>query len=78
MITGIDILKKKDKNRRKGKGRRLCLGNRIYKIPCRASDLLQDDFEEMDEFILFFQIILVQFILFFKIVPGKTARAARN
>ena len=28
---------KKDKYRRKGKGRRCCLGNRLYSIPCSAS-----------------------------------------
>ena len=38
-------------------------GERIYSIPCRTSYFAQDDFEESDEFILFFQIILVQFIL---------------
>ena len=28
---------KKDKDRRKGKGQRFCLRDRIFKIPCRAS-----------------------------------------
>ena len=28
---------KKDKDRNKGKGRRFCLGGRIYLIPCRDS-----------------------------------------
>ena len=28
---------KKDRDRRKCKGRRFCLGDRIYSIPCRAS-----------------------------------------
>ena len=60
---GVVRPKKKDKDIRKGKSRRYCLGGRIYSIPCRASYLPQDDFEEKDEFILFFQIILVQFIL---------------
>ena len=69
---------KKDKFRRTGKGRRCCLGGRIYSIPCCASYFAKDDFEEKDEFILFFQIILVQFILLFKIVLGKTASVARN
>ena len=64
---------KKIKDRGKDKGRCFCLGERIYSIPCRARYFAQDDFEEKDEFILFFQIILVQFILFnilFKIVLG--------
>ena len=30
---------KNDKCRRKGKGRRCCLGDRNYSIPCRASYL---------------------------------------
>ena len=74
---------KKDKYRRKCKGHHFCLGGRICSIPCRASCFAQADFEEQDEFKLFFQIILVQFILvqfilLFKIGPGKTACAARN
>ena len=72
------IQQKKDIDRRKSNGRRFCLGKRIYPIPCRASFFTQDDFEEQDELILFFQIILVQFILLFKIILGKTASAARN
>ena len=30
----------KDKDRSKGKGRRFCLGNRIYSIPCRTSNFV--------------------------------------
>ena len=59
----MDRPKKKDKDRREGKGRRLCLGGRIYSIPSRANHFAYGDFEESDEFILFFQIILVQFNL---------------
>ena len=58
--------KKKDKYRRKGKGRRCCFGDRIYSFACHASYFAYDDFEEQDEYILFFQIIMVQVILFFK------------
>ena len=47
---------KKDKDRRKGKG---WGGGGIYSDPCHAGC----DFEEEDELILTFQIILVQFIL---------------
>ena len=69
----------KDKDRRKRKGHRFCLGGRIYSIPCLAScfalgdlndmydELRQDDLKEKDEFILFFKIVL-----------GKIARVARN
>ena len=67
---------KKNKDISKGKGRRLWLGEQIYSIPCRAiavlprtilkEDLHQDDLKEKDEF-----------ILFFKIVQGKIASAAR-
>ena len=47
---------KKDKDRRKGKYRCCCLGNRIYSTPCHACYFaLQDDFDEQDEFILFFK-----------------------
>ena len=58
---------------------RLCLGERMYSIPCRAScfvledlnyiqkELHQDDFKEKDVFILIFKIVL-----------GKTASATRN
>ena len=41
-----NIQTKKDKDRRKGKGRRCCLGGRIYSIPCRTSYFALDDFEE--------------------------------
>ena len=34
---------KKDKDSRKGKGRRCCLGGRIYSIPCRTSCFAQVD-----------------------------------
>ena len=30
----------KDKDRREGKGRRCCLGDTIYSIPCRATAIL--------------------------------------
>ena len=52
----------KEKDRRKGKGRSVCLGERIYSIPCRASYFAEDDFEELDGLILLFQMILVQLI----------------
>ena len=58
----MSMSQKKDKDRSKGKGRRLCLGERIYSISCRASYFAKDGLEEQDEFITFFQIILVQFI----------------
>ena len=48
--------KKKDGDRSKGKGRRVCLGGRIYLIPCRASCCASVDLEEKVEFILSFQI----------------------
>ena len=44
----------------------LLRGGTIYQMPGRASCFAQDDFEEQDEFIIFFQIILVQFIISFK------------
>ena len=62
---------KKDKYRRKCNGRRCCLGGRIASIPCQASYMASDDFEDYDEVILFFQIILVHFILFFKSSSAK-------
>ena len=65
---------------RQKKRQRLPRG-RICTILCLARYFAQEDFEdfeEYDEFILFFQIILMQIILFFKIVPGKTASSARN
>ena len=47
---------KKDKYRRKGKCRRCCLGDRIDSIPCHILAILDyDDFEELNEFILFFK-----------------------
>ena len=58
---------KKDGERRKGKGRRVFLGGRIYSFPCRASCLAFVDWEEK-----------VEFILFFQIDQNKTASAARN
>ena len=51
---------KKDKDSREGKGRRCCLEDRIYSIPCRASYFLFGLNEEYDEFITFFKIVLVQ------------------
>ena len=56
LVRGVTS-QKKDKYRRKGKGRRCCLGERIYSIPCSTSCFAQDDLKN----ILFFQIILVQF-----------------
>ena len=38
-LTASVESKKKDKDRRKGKGRRFYMWGRIYSIPCRASDL---------------------------------------
>ena len=71
-------IQKKDKDGKRGKGRLCCLGGRrIHSIPCGPSCFASDNFEEYDEFV-FFQIILVPFILLFKIVLGKTASAARN
>ena len=32
----MSIAQKKDKDRTKGKGRRVCLGDRIYSYPCHA------------------------------------------
>ena len=46
---------KKDKYRRKGLGRRCYLGDKIYPIPCCSYFELWDDFEEQEEFILFFK-----------------------
>ena len=39
--------KRRIKDRSKGKGRRFCLGDRIYSIPCRASYCAR--FEKKDE-----------------------------
>ena len=55
-----------DKDRRNGKGRGCSSGGRLYSIPCRASYFSKDVFEEYDEFIFIFEIILMQFILWFK------------
>ena len=38
---GLVKSQKKDKDRRKGKGCRFCLGGRIYSMPCCASCLLR-------------------------------------
>ena len=57
--------------RRKGKGRRFCFffgGGEFIQFLAALAILPEDNFEEYDEFILFFPIILVQFILSFKIV----------
>ena len=51
---------------------------RIYLIPCRANCFVLDDFEEKDEFILLFQIVLVQFNLLFRIVLCKAVSAAKS
>ena len=67
--------KKDNKDRRKGKGHHFCLGGIIYSIPsqfCTTVDDLnfrmhQDDLNEKDYFILFFEIVL-----------GKTASSARQ
>ena len=53
-------------------------GQNLFNSLPRQLFFVQEDFEEQDEFIPFFQIILVHFILLFKIVLGKTASAARN
>ena len=65
-----DTAYKKDKYRSKGKDRRCCLGDRIYSVPCCASYILHQD-KEKDEIILFFPIILVQFILLLKSSSAK-------
>ena len=44
---------KKDKDRREGKGRRCCLGDRIDSMYCRASYFAPGWYDERDEFILF-------------------------
>ena len=41
----------------KGKGRRICLGGKIYSIPCRASCFASVDLEEKNEFNLFMQVL---------------------
>ena len=53
------------------KGHRCCLGGRIYSIPSPASYLPRTILKNSMKFILFFQIILVQFILFFKSSNAK-------
>ena len=53
--TDVVVTKKKDENRRQGKGRRVCLGGRIYSIPCRASCFALVYLEETVEFNRFFQ-----------------------
>ena len=37
------LAKKKDKDRRKGKGHRFCLGDKSYSIPCHADCFALDD-----------------------------------
>ena len=67
-VTADDLpAQKKDGDRGKGKGRRVCLGGRIYSIPCRPSCFTLVDLEEK-----------VDFILLFQIDGGKTAGAAWN
>ena len=73
------ILQKKDKDRRKGNGRRFYLGVEEFikflaalQLFCTRrfalqDELHQDDLKDKDEFILFFKIVL-----------GKTASATRN
>ena len=39
-------IRKKKKDRRKGKSRRFCLGGRMYSIPYRTCYFAQDDYEE--------------------------------
>ena len=77
----LGLPEKKDKDRRKGKGRRFSLGGRIFSIPIAALAVLpwtilnnrmnctlhKDDLKEKKEL-----------ILLFKIVKGKIASAARN
>ena len=46
---GAFAAQKKDKYRRKGKGRRCCLGDRIYFILCRTSCYALARFEEQYE-----------------------------
>ena len=45
----IDSAQKKNNNRSKGKGRRCCLGDRIYSMPCHAICCALGQFEEQDE-----------------------------
>ena len=60
--SGILLSYKKDKDKRNGKGRRVCLGERMYSIPCRARCFASD------EFILFVQIMH----------PGAIHRIVKN
>ena len=69
---------KKDNDRREGKGRRFCWGGRIYVIPCRSSCFAYRTIIKNRMNSSFFQIILEQFVLLFKIVLGKSASVARN
>ena len=45
-----------EQNRRKGTGRRICLGGRVCSIPCCVSWFASVNLKEMDEFNRFFQI----------------------
>ena len=45
-VSGGAGVKKKDLNKREGKGRHCCLGNRIVSIPCRASYFAPEGLEE--------------------------------
>ena len=72
------LAQKKDGERSIGKGQHICLRGRMYSIPCQASYFDQDDFEVQDEFILFFKIILVQFIILFKLSSAKQLVRSRN
>ena len=53
----IYIAQKKDGDRSKDKGRRVCLGGKIYSTPCRASCFASVDLKEKVEIILFFNIV---------------------
>ena len=49
MVVGTQESQKKDKDRREGKGRRCCLGDRIDTIPCPTIAIFhQYDYEEKD------------------------------
>ena len=52
----LSMSQKKDRIRRQGKGRRVCLGERSCSIPCRARCLASVYLKKWDEFDLFFQI----------------------
>ena len=47
-LRSAPVLSGKSLYRRKGKGRRCCLGERIYSIPCRAIYFAPGRFEEKD------------------------------